>query len=780
MMKLSLTAKILLAAFLALTVTMALSQFVLLSRQESAEHNAARQQAEVMADLIIESLVFSMAEGLSDFRPFAQRAETVGQTRELRIISTDHLVEGGNERLDGFERRAYANKQPQLEEEIYKGEPVIRIARPILATQTCLDCHGGELGQPFVVVSLRTSTAEMQQNLAEQRLFAVLFALGTIALTLLLLGYIVKSRIVKVIRRCVDFSKQIAVGDLTGSLAVHSSDETGELADAFRTLQQNLERKAGEARAIARGDLQVHVEIDSDEDTLGQAMVDMIQSLRGMQRDLSATAESLQAGQLDSRCSTERLEGAYADLLQSVNRALDTVTSPILDTVEILGEYGRGRLDREIRELPGQLGQLTQGLGSIRSNLRSLIEETGELAEAAESGNLRERGDAAEFEGGYRQLVEGFNRTLDRVLAPIEEAVGCLRRMADGDLSTGVSGDYQGDHALMKEALNATLRSLNELLGHVITATEQVSSGAQQVSSASHALSQGAISQASSLEEISSSMQELEDQTRRNAEDSRQAADGVGEVRRYAEGGRERMAHMMEAMGEINESSDRIGQIIKVIEEIAFQTNLLALNAAVEAARAGQHGKGFAVVADEVRQLAQRSAKAASETTELIEGSRSRVARGTTAAEETREQLEQIFEGVERITGLVQGISEASYEQSQGIQQITESLNSVESVTQSNSANAEQSASAAEELTGQAAELKEMLGQFTLASRVRARIAEAAESARKGSTGGGQPQGGASTDRRQKRLEEPPAPQRGTEVGPDELLNLDDGDFSGF
>ncbi|MDD2261998.1 MAG: methyl-accepting chemotaxis protein [Clostridia bacterium] len=299
---------------------------------------------------------------------------------------------------------------------------------------------------------------------------------------------------------------------------------------------------------------------------------------------------------------------------------------------------------------------------------------------------------------------------------PIDEIVGYANNIAQGKLDDKIEVKTKDELGDLQRAFGQILESLNTTMKDINDAAEQVSTGSSQVSDGAQQLSQGSTEQASSIEEITASVTQVAEQTKDNANNANEANRVTLEVKDNASKGDKEMINMLDAMKEINDSSQNISKIIKVIDDIAFQTNLLALNAAVEAARAGQHGKGFAVVAEEVRNLAARSANAAKETTTLIEGSMDKVNVGTKIAQETAKALADIVKGVETATTIVSQISSASNEQAAAIEQLNEGLNQISKVVQNNSATAEESAAASEELSSQAELLKEMVNRFKLAT----------------------------------------------------------------
>lgn len=261
-------------------------------------------------------------------------------------------------------------------------------------------------------------------------------------------------------------------------------------------------------------------------------------------------------------------------------------------------------------------------------------------------------------------------------------------------------------------SVRAITRPVNRIIRGLSEGAAQVSSAAGQVSSSSQSLAEGSSEQAASIEETSASMEEMSSMTAKNTENASHADNLMKETNRVVSEANTSMDRLTVSMEEISKASDETFKIIKTIDEIAFQTNLLALNAAVEAARAGEAGAGFAVVADEVRNLAMRAADAAKDTAQLIEGTVKKISDGSDLVAATNESFDNVAQSSEKVGNLIAEISEASREQSSGIDQVNTAINEMDKIIQQNAANAEESASATEELNAQAERLKEYVGDL--------------------------------------------------------------------
>ena len=337
-------------------------------------------------------------------------------------------------------------------------------------------------------------------------------------------------------------------------------------------------------------------------------------------------------------------------------------------------------------------------------------------ADALEQGDFSHAVVDYDTQDEFGQLSRAITGTMERIVFITKDLRRGLQAISEGhfDVASEDNDQYQGEYILLRDSVYQLNGVLSDIIYQIRTAAGQVADGADQVANGAQALSQGATEQAASVQELASTLSEVAHQVQENTQSIEGVESRVTETVEEVSRSTGKMQEMLGAMEEIQKSASEIENIIKNIEDIAFQTNILALNAAVEAARAGEAGKGFAVVADEVRRLAANTAKASQSTSSLISQALQNVESGRTIADETASSLERVSGIIQLLSEQAAQVSQTSQRQDEAIQQTTIGVDQISSVVQTNSATAEESAAASEELSGQASMLKSLTDKFTL------------------------------------------------------------------
>lgn len=481
-----------------------------------------------------------------------------------------------------------------------------------------------------------------------------------------------------------------------------------------RAILKSLKTAQQVAGAIAKGNLNSSIDVDQ-QDEIGE----LLRSMKAIQEpinmfvtDLDAMAKKHADGWVKEQLDVSKFSGIYGKMAHEVNELIQSRIAINRKLIGIVNQYAKGDFSVDMDVLPGETIAITKIMDSAKKTFLDVNNEIKMLAEAGAKGDFSKRSNADSFEFMFKEIMTNLNNLMETSEVGFNDVLHVANALAQGDLTQTISKDYPGTFGEVVAGMNNIVENLKTLVGDIKNSTDSINTAAKEIASGNNDLSHRTEEQAASLEQTAASMEELTSAVQHNAQNAQQANRLAAEATDTASRGVEAVGHVVMTMNDINESSRKIGDIISVIDDIAFQTNILALNAAVEAARAGDQGRGFAVVAVEVRNLAQRAATAAGEIKTLIHDSVDKVEDGSKLVTQAGLTMEEIVKSIRGVTDMMSEITAASSEQSSGIEQVNQAIGQMDDVTQQNAALVEQAAAAAESLEEQAQNMVVIVSGF--------------------------------------------------------------------
>jgi methyl-accepting chemotaxis protein len=505
------------------------------------------------------------------------------------------------------------------------------------------------------------------------------------------------------------------LGDLTNDRIVdvpytERGDEVGAIAKATEIFKQSIAQKVVNFRVRCALDVVRSGVMLADDDykilymngALKEIMDECGPELRKVVPDFDP--DKIVGGAMDlfhknpehQRKVMDSLTGPHQTQISAGDAKINLVVTPVID------QHGR------------RSGTVVEWRNVTME--KAIEAEIDQVVKAAVAGDFSQRLPLEGKKEFMLNLATAMNSLCENTADALEDLIGMLSSLAEGDLTARIAADYQGAFGRLKNDANTMAERIGSTIGEIKSSAREVTNASAEISTSTSDLSQRTEEQAASLEQTSASMEELATTVKKNAEQAQQASQSAGGTRDVAGRGGQVVAKAVDAMAKIEESSRKISDIITVIDEIARQTNLLALNAAVEAARAGEAGRGFAVVASEVRSLAQRSSQAAKDIKDLITSSNGQVKDGVDLVNKAGAALTEIVDSIKKVADIVSGIATASIEQATGIEQVNRALNQMDQVTQQNSALVEENAATAKTLEHQAKAMDERVAFFRIAA----------------------------------------------------------------
>ncbi len=527
-------------------------------------------------------------------------------------------------------------------------------------------------------------------------------------------------------------------------------------------LMRPLKRLKEEAEEAAKGNLNINTEnISNDEiGALTLSISKMAIAVTSIIDDVKDVTDERLLGNKHYNMQPSKYQGEFYNMAVNINRLTEVYDDIIVDVLDYADIISRGDFYVELKELPGDYKEVTDKFKTLLNQIGKIGVEISNFINAGVEGELAYRVDASVYQGGWSmtliqlnklfhsiatpiQKVSAFieevsrtgnykmtmedelkgefeiirvalNKMLGELFENIEEVSFVLNQLSNNKYNVTITREYIGDFSIIKNSVLEIIETLNNVMNEISSSANVITGSAAASAETSVNLAEASTKQNQSIIQLLKDIEKLIGETNKNAKSAEEANIFSIKTLENAKKGNHEMTQMLSSIEDISKASISIGNIINIIEEIAFQTNLLALNAAVEAARAGEHGKGFAVVAAEVRSLAGRSQKAALETKDLINTSIEKVNEGSIKANSTSESLNSILRDITQVSEIIESIATISVLQAEHITEFADKVNVISEVANQNTSTSEESAAIAQEIAAQSENLKALISSFEL------------------------------------------------------------------